>query len=86
MLQLKDLMRKKQEKRTPEPTGAQRVRSNSGACLGKRVATEGVRRTAWRTAIEGQAGVGESCRPNQHIIAYWYSLSMINLSGLDAAG
>ena len=31
-------------------------------------------------------GGEESCRPNEAIIAYWYRLSMIILSGLFAAG
>src|ERR1700687_2067948 len=31
-------------------------------------------------------GGEEFCRPNQAIVAYWYSLSMIILSGLFAVG
>ncbi len=32
------------------------------------------------------AGTEESCRINETIIAYWYRLSMITLSGLDCFG
>ena len=47
--------------------------------------SRGVRRTAWRADMAGKGG-GESCRPNETIIAYWYRLSMITLSGLFAIG
>jgi hypothetical protein len=36
-------------------------------------------------AGHGLAGREESCRPNETIIAYWYSLSMIILSVLFTA-
>ncbi len=45
---------------------------------------EGVRRTTCvRAWLEGGE---ESCRPNEAIIAYWYSMSMITLSDLFAWG
>jgi hypothetical protein len=45
----------------------------------------GLRRTTWRAGMAGKGGK-ESCRPNETIIAYWYRLSMITLSGLFAIG
>jgi hypothetical protein len=47
--------------------------------------SKGVRRTDWRGRIVAQ-GAEESRRLNETIIAYWYLMSMIILSGLVAAG
>ena len=43
----------------------------------------GVRRT---TARGRMVRTEESCRLNETILAYWYSLSIVILSGLDAVG
>jgi hypothetical protein len=34
----------------------------------------------------GSQGTEESCRLSETIIAYWYRMSMITLSGFDAEG
>jgi|SRR6266567_2905592 len=57
--------------------------------------SKGVRRTTWRASIVRRAPfyaqscggqAEEACRFYEIIIAYWYSMSMITLSGLDTEG
>lgn len=56
-----------------------------------RTGTGKVRRTTWSIEALGKQarmvhGHGGSCRLNATIVTYWYSMSRITLSGLDAVG